>query len=157
MSTLDTEAMVKRFQERAAAVKARTMPPVAGAERLAFVKQAELDYLDYALIADSVISLDGGVLTVDLRPAICDAAIRGSGHLEQETKVAMENIANARPLDYVKSLPTDGAKIKMSDLDSKSDLKDLIDGAEMFRVVKTVKPIDAGACPGFSLAHGYLA
>ena len=152
MSTLDTEAMIKRFQERAAAVKARTMPPVAVAERRAFVKQAELDYLDYALIADSVISLDGGVLTVDLRPAI-----RGSGHLEQETKVAMGNIANARPLDYVKALPTDGAKIKMSDLDSKSDLKDLIDGAEMFRVVKTVKPIDAGACPGFSLAHGYLA
>ena len=31
------------------------------------------------------------------------------------------------------SLPTDGAKIKMSQLDSKSDLKDLIDGSEMFR------------------------
>ena len=32
-----------------------------------------------------------------------------------------------------KTLPTDGAKIKMSDLDSKSDLQDLINGAEMFR------------------------
>ena len=157
MDNLNTEEMVHRFQERAAAVKTRTMPPVAGVERRAFIKQAELDYQDYALIADSTISLDGGILTIDLRPAICDAAIRGVAPIEQETKVAMENIANARPLDYVKALPTDGAKIKMSDLDSKSDLKDLIDGAEMFRVVKTVKPIDAGACPGFSLAHGYLA
>ena len=33
-----------------------------------------------------------------------------------------------------KSLPTDGAKIKMSQLDSKSDLKDLIDDSERFRI-----------------------
>ena len=45
----------------------------------------------------------------------------------------MENIANARPLDYLKALPTDGAKITPSMLDSKVDLQDLIDGAEMFR------------------------
>ncbi len=83
--TLDTEAMLKRFQERAAGVRKRNMPPIAGAERVAFVKQAQLDYQDFALIADSEISLDGGILTVDLRPAICDAAIRGEGHLEQET------------------------------------------------------------------------
>lgn len=157
MNTLDTEAMVQRFQERAEAVRQRTMPPVAGAERRAFVEQAELDYQDFAILADSKITLDGGVLTVDLRPAICDAAIRGSGHLEQETKAAMENIATARPLDYVKALPTDGAKITPSMLDSKSDLEALIGGAEMFRVVKTVDPIDTGACPGFSLSHGYLA
>jgi hypothetical protein len=49
--------------------------------------------------------LDGGILTVDLRPAICDAAIRGVGHLERETQVAMKNIGNARPLDYLKALP----------------------------------------------------
>ena len=30
-------------------------------------------------------------------------------------------------------LPTDGAKIRMSMLDSKSDLKDLIDDCERFR------------------------
>ena len=49
----------------------------------------------------------------------------------------MENIADARPLDYLDALPTalptDGAKITPSMLDSKADLQDLIDGAEMFR------------------------
>ena len=97
MDTLDTEEMLQRFQDRAKAVKKRTMPPIAGAERVAFIKQAELDYLDYALIGDSAISLDGGILTIDLRPAICDAAIRGVGHLERETQAAMESIVNARP------------------------------------------------------------
>ena len=100
MDTLNTKKMLKRFQERATAVKKRNMPPVAGAERVAFVKQAELDYQDFALIADSAISLDGGILTIDLRPAICDAAIRGEGHLERETKVAMDNIATAEPAGF---------------------------------------------------------
>ena len=68
----------------------------------------------------------------------------------------MENIANARPLDYLKALPTDGAKITPSMLDSKADLQDMIDGAEMFEVVETIEPIDVKTCPGFSLAHGYL-
>ena len=49
----------------------------------------------------------------------------------------MENITDARPLDYLDALPTalptDGAKITPSMLDSKADLQDMIDGAEMFR------------------------
>jgi len=102
---LDLEAMVRRFKERADGVRRRNMPPVAGVERKAFIEQAEFDYLDFGLIADSAISLDGGILTIDLRPAICDAAIRGEGHLETETKIAMTHIANARPLDYLKALP----------------------------------------------------
>ena len=105
MDTLDTAAMVQRFYERAKAVRKRGMPPITGAERRAYVRQAELDYQDYALISDSEISLDGGILTIDLRPAICDAAIRGEGHLKTETKTAMTHIANARPLDYLKALP----------------------------------------------------
>jgi len=133
MDTLDTDAMVQRFRERASAVRKRTMPPIAGAERVAFVKQAELDYQDFLLMGDADISLDGGILMVDLRPAICDAAIRGVGHLERETQVAMKNIANARPLDYVKALPTDGNKVTLAMLDSKADLAALIEGAEMFR------------------------
>ncbi len=105
MDTLDTAAMVQRFKERAKAVRKRNLPPIIGAERVAYVKQAQLDYQDYALLGDSTNPLDGGILTIDLRPAICDAAIRGVGHLERETKTAMENIANARPLDYLKALP----------------------------------------------------
>ena len=46
----------------------------------------------------------------------------------------MENIADGRPLDSPDALPTDGAKITLSMLDSKADLQDMIDGAEMFRV-----------------------
>lgn len=163
MDTLNTKEMLQRFHNRAEAVKNRNMPPIAGAERQRFIKQAELDYQDFAMIADSHISLDGGVLTIDLRPAICDASIRGDKSLEQETHVAMENIANA--------LPTDGNKITPSMLDSKADLQALIDGAEIFRVVETIEPIDVNECPGkdlanpigppaipvgFSLTHGYL-
>ena len=148
MDTLDTAEMRQRFQKRAEAIRNRNIPPVAGLERKAFVKQAELDFQDFAMIADSTISLDGGILTVDLRMEICDAAIRGTAPVERETQVAMQNIADA--------LPTDGAKITPSMLDSKADLQDMIDGAKMFEVVETIEPIDVKTCPGFSLAHGYL-
>ena len=59
---------------------------------------------------------------------------------ELATQEAMDHIANA--------LPTDGNKITPGMLDSKADLQALIDGAEMFRTVKTVDPIDVNACPG---------
>jgi hypothetical protein len=182
--------MRQRFQKRAEAVRNRNMPPVAGLERKAFVKQAELDFQDFAMIADSTISLDGGILTVDLRMEICDAAIRGMAPLERETQVAMENISKSEHRTYddimeaqrekrealiededrPSMLPTDGDKITPGMLDSKADLQALIDGAEMFRVVETIEPIDVNECPGltlgvpaapgraggFSLTHGYL-
>lgn len=68
---LDLEAMVLRFRQRAEAVRDRTMPPVAGAERLAFVQQAKTDYQDFSIIGDAKASVDDGVLTfrVDLRPS----------------------------------------------------------------------------------------
>jgi len=67
---LDVDAMVARFKERAAAVKRRPLPPVAGAERTQFIRQAELDFMDFAMLADAVGSIEDGVLTlrVDLRP-----------------------------------------------------------------------------------------
>ncbi|MDQ6853310.1 MAG: hypothetical protein M3046_06410 [Actinomycetota bacterium] len=67
---LDVEAMVRRFRERADAVKGRPLPPVAGEERQRFIEQAELDYMDFAIIADSTWTFDDGILTlrVDLRP-----------------------------------------------------------------------------------------
>jgi len=68
--TLDVDAMIKRFQERARAVKDRPLPPVAGAERQHFLDQAQQDFMDYAIIGDAEGSLVDGVLTltVDLRP-----------------------------------------------------------------------------------------
>jgi hypothetical protein len=67
---LDLDAMIERFRERAAAVKSRPLPPVAGEERQRFIEQAQLDYQDFAIIGDATAELDGGVLVlrVDLRP-----------------------------------------------------------------------------------------
>jgi hypothetical protein len=71
MASLDTDAMIARFRDRAAAVKKRPLPPVAGEERAAFIAQAKVDYQDFAIIGDAEASIDDGVLTlrIDLRPA----------------------------------------------------------------------------------------
>jgi hypothetical protein len=68
--TFDADAMVARFKERAAAVKKRNLPPVAGEERTRFIEQAKVDFMDYAIIGDAEAHLDDGILTltVDLRP-----------------------------------------------------------------------------------------
>ena len=68
--TLDVDAMIQRFRERAQAVRSRTLPPVAGEERLRFIRQAETDFQDFAIIGDAEATLEDGVLTlrVDLRP-----------------------------------------------------------------------------------------
>jgi len=66
----DVDAMLARFKDRAAAVKKRNLPPVAGEERTRFIEQAKVDYMDYAIIADATARLEDGILTltVDLRP-----------------------------------------------------------------------------------------
>ncbi|MFN8039013.1 MAG: hypothetical protein U0Q07_07350 [Acidimicrobiales bacterium] len=66
----DVDAMIRRFRERAAAVKARPLPPVAGEERTRFIEQAQLDFQDFAIIGDATAEVDDGVLVlrVDLRP-----------------------------------------------------------------------------------------
>ncbi len=70
MAELDIDAMLERFRERAAAVKRRPLPPIAGAERQAFIDQANTDFMDFAIIGDATGTLDDGVLVlrVDLRP-----------------------------------------------------------------------------------------
>jgi len=70
MASLDVDAMLGRFRERAAAVKKRPLPPVAGEERQAFIEQAKLDFQDYAIIGDATGTIEDGflVLRVDLRP-----------------------------------------------------------------------------------------
>jgi hypothetical protein len=61
---LDVDAMLARFRDRAAAVKDRPLPPVAGPERQKFMEQAQLDYQDFAIIGDATWSFAGGVLTL---------------------------------------------------------------------------------------------
>jgi hypothetical protein len=67
---LDVDAMIKRFRERAQAVRNRPLPPVAGDERVQFVRQAQVDYQDFAILGDAEGSIEDGVLVlrVDLRP-----------------------------------------------------------------------------------------
>ena len=71
MAELNLEEMIARFGARAAAVKQRPLPPVAGEERQRFIEKANNDYQDFALLAGSTPSLVDGILTftVDLRPA----------------------------------------------------------------------------------------
>lgn len=70
MAELDPAAIVKRFQERAEAVKKRGMPPVEGPERSRFIEQAQVDFSDFAMMGDAAASIEDGILTfrVDLRP-----------------------------------------------------------------------------------------
>ena len=67
---LDIDAMLQRFRDRATAVRNRPLPPIAGEERTAFIRQAQLDYQDFAIVGDATATMDDGVLTlrVDLRP-----------------------------------------------------------------------------------------
>ena len=51
--TFNISELQNRFKKRAEAVKNRSIPPVGGDERLAFIKQAEEDYQDYMIISDS--------------------------------------------------------------------------------------------------------
>jgi hypothetical protein len=70
MPSYSPEEMIERFRERAEAVRKRPLPPVAGQERTLFIKQAQTDYQDYAMIGDAIPSFDGAflVLRIDLRP-----------------------------------------------------------------------------------------
>lgn len=66
----DPEAMVARFRDRARAVRERGLPPVEGPERQRFREQAQLDYMDFAMLGDAEATLVDGILTlrIDLRP-----------------------------------------------------------------------------------------
>ena len=67
---LDVDAMIARFRERAKAVRNRGLPPIEGADRRRFIEQAQVDYLDFAMLGDAEGTLEDGVLTLrmDLRP-----------------------------------------------------------------------------------------
>lgn len=66
----DTDAMIQRFRDRADAVRKRGLPPVEGPERARLRRQAQEDYMDFAMLGDADASLTDGVLTlrIDLRP-----------------------------------------------------------------------------------------
>ena len=45
MAAFEPSEMIARYKERAAAVKRRPLPPVAGEERQMFLQQAQSDFL----------------------------------------------------------------------------------------------------------------
>ena len=67
---LDVDAMVQRFRDRALSVRNRSLPPIAGEERAAFIRQAQLDYQDFGIIGDAEGTIEDGILVlrIDLRP-----------------------------------------------------------------------------------------
>jgi hypothetical protein len=68
--TFDIDAMIARFQERARAVRDRPLPPLEGTARREYMKRAQIDYQDFAMLGDAEASLQDGILVlkVDLRP-----------------------------------------------------------------------------------------
>ena len=70
MAAFEPSEMIARYKERAAAVKRRPLPPVAGEDRQMFLQQAQSDFQDFAMIGDSEASLEDGILVlrIDLRP-----------------------------------------------------------------------------------------
>ncbi len=63
---LDVDAMLARFRDRADAVRERPLPPVAGPQRENFVRQMQLDFQDYAMLADATWDFTEGVLTLTI-------------------------------------------------------------------------------------------
>lgn len=70
MAEFDVDAMIKRFSERADAVRDRPLPPVAGEERKKFISQAQTDFTDFSLIANASWETveEELVLRIPLRP-----------------------------------------------------------------------------------------
>ncbi len=68
--SLDVDAMLQRYRDRAHAVRNRPLPPVAGEERTRFIEQAQVDFQDFAIIGDAAGAIEDGVLVlrIDLRP-----------------------------------------------------------------------------------------
>lgn len=58
------DEFLKRFADRAEAVRERGVPPLEGTARKKFIEAAEKDYLDYSLVASSSWSVDEGVLVL---------------------------------------------------------------------------------------------
>lgn len=55
---------LRRFAERAEAVKERGVPPLEGQARKTFIDSAEKDFLDYSLIASASWTVDDGHLVL---------------------------------------------------------------------------------------------
>jgi len=53
MTKLDMDEFLKRFADRAQAVRDRGVPPLEGQARKTFIEGAEHDYFDYSLVSSA--------------------------------------------------------------------------------------------------------
>jgi hypothetical protein len=66
LAEFDIDAFLRRFRDRAAAVKERGVPPLEGEARRRFLESAQLDFIDYSLVADAAVSIEGDHLVLRL-------------------------------------------------------------------------------------------
>lgn len=64
MAEFDVDAFLRRFRDRAAAVRERGIPPLEGDARRAFIAAAEQDHQDYLLVSSAAWSVDDGDLVL---------------------------------------------------------------------------------------------
>jgi hypothetical protein len=64
VAQLDMDDFLKRFADRAAAVRERGVPPLEGQARKIFIESAEKDFLDYSLVASASWSVEDGELVL---------------------------------------------------------------------------------------------
>jgi hypothetical protein len=64
VAEFDVEAFKERFRERADAVRDRGVPPLEGEARRRFLEAAQQDFVDYSLVADSSIAVEGSELVI---------------------------------------------------------------------------------------------
>lgn len=64
MAEFDIDAFRERFRSRAAAVKERGVPPLEGEARRRFLASAQQDFIDYSLVADAEVAIEGDRLVL---------------------------------------------------------------------------------------------
>lgn len=64
MAQLDVDEFLKRFRDRAEAVRERGIPPLEGEARRSFIQSMELDYMDYTLVGSASWAVEDGHLVL---------------------------------------------------------------------------------------------
>ena len=111
--SLDVEAMLQRFRDRAHAVRNRPLPPVAGEERTRFIEQAQIDFQDFAIIGDATGTIEDGVLVlrIDLRPRLRSREPAGSRRSRRSMRPTPTTRTRSR--SAVRSVPKEQAHAEL--------------------------------------------
>ncbi|NNC75575.1 MAG: hypothetical protein HKN93_08710 [Acidimicrobiia bacterium] len=64
MAEFNVDEFLARFQERAAAVRERGIPPLEGEARRSYVAQMETDFTDYSLLGSAEWAVEDGNLVL---------------------------------------------------------------------------------------------